>query len=67
MSDAITPIRGAEHDIPPLSQDAADALDGLDPLDADDVSAMAADEPDPVIARELRSRALMIRAGAGPA
>lgn len=60
-------IPGAEHDIPPLTPAAKDALEGADPLDAERVSAVAFEETDPDTARELRSRALMLKAGAGPA
>lgn len=60
-------IPGAEHDIPPLTPAARAALEGANPLDADVVSAAAVDEDDPDTARELRSRALMLKAGAGPA
>lgn len=67
MAAARSYIPGAEHDIPPLTPAARDALEGADPLDAERVSAAAFEEADPDTARELRSRALMLKAGAGPA
>jgi hypothetical protein len=66
MTD-ITPIPGAEHDIPPLTPEAEAALAEVDPLDPEAIAPVAAAEPDPLTARELRSRVLMLKAGAGPA
>lgn len=63
----IEPISGAEHDIPPLTAGAEEALAEVNPLDPDAIAPIAAEEPDPHTARELRSRALMLTAGAGPA
>lgn len=67
VSTEISQIPGAEHDIPPLTQAAKSVLEGVDPLDPEIVAAIAFEEDDPLIARELRSRALMLKAGAGPA
>lgn len=64
MARTITPISGAEHDIPPLSPAAAEALAGVDPLDPDAIAEAAAVADDPHAARELRSRRLMQRAPA---
>lgn len=63
----IQPIPGAEHDIPPLTPDAEVALSDVDPLDPDAIAPIAAAEEDAATARELRSRVLMLKAGAGPA
>lgn len=60
-------ISGAEHDIPPLTPAAEVALSDVDPLDPDAIAPIAASEEDPSTARELRSRVLMLKAGAGPA
>lgn len=63
----IEPIPGAEHDIPPLTPAAEVALSDVDPLDPDAIAPIAAAEEDAATARELRSRVLMLKAGAGPA
>jgi len=60
-------IPGAEHDVPPLTPKAKAALGGADPLDPNIVTAVAFGEDDADTSRELRSRALMLKAGAGPA
>lgn len=67
MTFEATPIPGAEHDIPPMSPEVAERLSDVDPLDPEAISPIAADEPDPATARELRSRVIMLKAGAGPA
>ena len=67
MTPDIIPIPGAEHDIPPLTPEAEAALATVDDLDPDAIAPIAATEPDPHTARELRSRILMLKAGAGPA
>ena len=67
MTLDVIPIPGAEHDIPPLSQEAAEVLQDVDPLDPEAIAPIAASEEDPATARELRSRVLMLKAGAGPA
>ena len=66
MTD-IQPIAGAEHDIPRLTPAAEVALAHVDPLDPDAIAPIAAIEEDAATARELRSRVLMLKAGAGPA
>lgn len=63
----IQPIPGAEHDIPPLTPAAEVALSDVDPLDPEAIAPIAAAEEDAATARELRSRVLMLKAGAGPA
>lgn len=66
MTD-VQPIPGAEHDIPPLTPAARGALADVDPLDPEAIAPIAMLEDDPATARELRSRVLMLKAGAGPA
>jgi hypothetical protein len=67
LSDPLPLIAGAEHDIPPLSPAAAEALEEVDVLDPEAIAPIAAAESDDLTARELRSRILMLKAGAGPA